>query len=175
MVRPDHAGDVIAIVVQFLKRLDMADLEIRADTADHIVEIFVRDAVARDRIGERRPQRVLRRVLGSAAGEGRIEIGLPSRDGSGAVADAFRVTEIVAVAHERVNRAHGLALRPGEQEEGVVEVFGLGARHALAEGVGLRDGHGFQAARENARRVRAPSSSPTRSTLEMAGRDPRTS
>ncbi len=89
------------------------------------------------------------------------------------------VAQIVAVAHESINRTHGFALLGGKQDERVVEVLGTAARHLHAVLIGLlhRD---HQAARrppeaEKATRATEPSSRPTRSTLEMAGRAASTS
>ena len=84
------------------------------------------------------------------------------------------VAQVVAIAHERVDGAHGLALLRGKQHEGIVEILGAGARHAAAIFVRLVD-RVHHAAREMPSRARDPSSSATRSALQMAGRAASTS
>ena len=53
--------------------------------------------------------------------------------------DALVVAQIVAVAHEGVDGAHGFALREREQQEGEIEVLRLRARDLDAPLVGLFD------------------------------------
>ena len=79
------------------------------------------------------------------------------------------VAQVVAVAHERIDGAHGPPLLRRKQEEGIVEVLRAGARHAAAVFMRSRELFGH-AARENATRANEPSSRPTRSGLEIAGR-----
>ena len=85
------------------------------------------------------------------------------------------VAQIVAVAHEGVDGAHGFALLGGKQDERIVEVLGAAARHAHAVSIGLFDGDHHAAREENATRATEPSNRPARSILEMAGRAPSTS
>src|ERR1035441_10375024 len=88
------------------------------------------------------------------------------------------VAQIVAVAHEGIDGAHGFALLGGKQHERIVEVLGAAARHVLAVSIGLFDGDRHAARRPpkvpKATRATEPSSRPTRSALEMAGRAPST-
>src|ERR1019366_9722893 len=86
------------------------------------------------------------------------------------------VAQIVAVAHEGIDGAHGFALLGGKQHERIVEVLGTATRHAQAVLIRLIDSDDHHAAREeSAMRATEPSSKPTRSTREMAGRAPSTS
>src|ERR1035441_5786867 len=110
-------------------------------------------------------------MTGEAALQGLFQIGAPLIHG-GARGAGF-IAEIVAVAHEGVDGAHGLALLRREQDERVVEVLGAGARHLQAVLIRLVDGDHQSAREENATRATLPSKSPTRSTLEIAGRAPR--
>src|SRR5690349_11716714 len=99
---------------------------------------------------------------GGAPVESEPQIFAPACDGSGTIADAPAVAQIVAqiiaIAHEGVDRAHRAALGGWEQEKRIIEILGLAARDAFAPGVRLGDGH---AARENARRVRTPVITPS--------------
>lgn len=108
----------------------------------------------------------------AAAGQGVFERRSPLFDG-GAGCARF-IAEIVAMAHEGVYRAHGVALPAREQNEGIVEVFGAGARDMAAVAVGFLEG-GHHAAREKATRASEPSRSQTRSVLDIAGRRANTS
>src|SRR5207237_10322994 len=80
------------------------------------------------------------------------------------------IAQVVAIAHEGVNGAHGFALLRGEQHERIVEVLGAGAGHAPAVVVGLFDRAHHAARVEKATRATDASSSQTRSAFEMAGR-----
>src|SRR5689334_6671336 len=106
-------------------------------------------------------------MIRQASGQRGFEIRAPARDGGGSVADSLVVAQVVTVAHERVDRAHGQALIAFKQQKRVIEILGLGPGYALAERIRFRKSH---AARLNARRPSAPSSSPTRSTFEIDGR-----
>ncbi len=108
-----HAGYVIAVIVQLGERPDAARLQIGAHAVDHVEEIFVRDAEALDGIDERRPQR----MIGRLARQRGFKIATPPRDRSGAIGDTLVVGEIVAVAHERIDRAHGAPLRQLQQQK----------------------------------------------------------
>src|ERR1019366_483870 len=89
------------------------------------------------------------------------------------------VAQIVAVAHEGIDGAHGFALLGGKQHERIVEVLGAAARHLPAVLIGLVDPDPHAARRppkvEKATRTTEPSSRLARSILEMAGRAPSTS
>jgi len=82
-----HAGDVIAVIVKFLKRLDAPRFQVRADTPDHVVKILMGNTIALYGIGERRPKRMLRRI----ACQRRIQILLPSCDGGRAIRHVVRI------------------------------------------------------------------------------------
>src|SRR6476646_7380111 len=84
------------------------------------------------------------------------------------------VAQVVAIAHERVDRAHGVALGAREQQEGIVEVLGAMAGHRAAVCVGTRE-IAAHAALRNATRAMAPNRSRMRSPLEIAGRPESTS
>src|SRR6202034_2309691 len=46
----NHARDLIAVAIQLIEGSELLGLEIRADAIDHLIEIFVRNAVALDGI-----------------------------------------------------------------------------------------------------------------------------
>ena len=166
--QPHHRGHLIAIEPELVERLEATGLQVRDHAIDHGAEIVVRDAEAANRVMERRPDG----MPAEAALERLLEFPPPALEGR--ARGARLVAQIVAVAHEGIDSAHGFALLRGEQQEGVVEILGAGARHAAAVLVGLLDRvHG--AARRKAVRASEPSSSRTRSAFEMTGLAARTS
>src|ERR1700687_6141158 len=101
------------------------------------------------------------RIIGVVATQGLVEIGSPFFDYF--AGGAFGFADVVAVAHEGVDGAHGVLLFSGEQQERVIEVAGACAGDAAAEGVGVRFRYRHACAT-------APSSSWMRSNFEMVGR-----
>src|SRR5262249_49237935 len=84
------------------------------------------------------------------------------------------VTEVVAIAHEGVDRAHGVALVAGEQKERVVEVLCAPASYCAAVAVGTIQVIDHAALRKATRAI-APTSRRTRSPREIVGRPESTS
>ena len=111
--QPHDAGYLIAIRVQLLESPDAPGFQVRTDALDHLEKILVRDMVARHRVDEGRPQCMFRR----SPVKGGFEILTPARDGAGAIGYAFFIAQvialIIAIAHERVDGAHGAALFRG--------------------------------------------------------------
>src|ERR1700688_2712653 len=90
------------------------------------------------------------------------------------------IAEIVAVAHERIDGAHGVLLIVWKEDEGVVEVSGALLRYGAAMRPGLfkRDHRmppAIPAAPPKATRATVPRSKVTRSAFEILGRRDRTS
>src|SRR5438105_4091058 len=69
------------------------------------------------------------------AGQGVVEGDAPALERLAGCAGL--VAKVVAVAHEGVDGAHGVALVAGEKEEGVVKVLGAVAGYGSAVCVGL--------------------------------------
>src|ERR1051326_2492413 len=82
---------------------------------------------------------------------------------------AWFVAQVVAVSHKCVDRAHGFALLPAQQQKRIIEVFGALAGDLAAVIVRIvnRAGH---APRRKAARANAASSRPARSIFDIAGR-----
>src|SRR5690348_5721933 len=125
----DHRRHLVTIAVQFVEGSQTAWLEIGHYTVHHLEKIFVRDLVSPDRIMKRGPSR--------------ISVELPVERVPERRAPALQrltrcprlVAQVVAITHERVDGAHGVALLAGEQNEGVVEVLGALAGDAPAKGI----------------------------------------
>ena len=158
-----RGSHLVAIAVQLLERLEGAGFQVGRYAIDHFVEIARRNPIAAHCI-VKRGQHWMRAVT---ALQRLVERRAPLLD-AGPVRACF-VAQIVAIAHEGIHRAHGIALRARKQHERIVEVSGARARHATTVRVGILE-HGH-----NAERTSDPSISQTRSALEMAGRRESTS
>src|SRR5450631_1470742 len=164
-----HGGShLIAVAIQLIEGLEAAGFEVGRHAIDHLVEVARGDTVAGHGIVKRGQHGMRAATAGQCVVEGRA----PLLDG--ARMRAGLVAQIVAIAHEGIHGAYGIALLAGKQHEGIVEIACTGARHAAAISIGIFE-RGHHAARERATRAREPSSSQTRSTLEMAGRRESTS
>src|SRR5579871_5460911 len=91
------------------------------------------DSEALHGIYESRPKRMLH----FASCERGFQIAAPLRDRARAVSDAFVVTEIVAIAHERIDGGHRQTAFPGKQQKRIVEVLGLSPRKLGTPRIGL--------------------------------------
>src|SRR6202035_1322354 len=100
----NHARHLIAVSIQFVKGLELLGLQVGTDAIDHFVEIFVRDFVTLHGVVKRRPQR----ILAILARERESQIAAPSLNPF--AGSAFAFADIVAIAHERINGTHALAL-----------------------------------------------------------------
>src|SRR5258706_16251961 len=87
---------------------------------------------------------------------------------------AWLVAQIVAIAHERVDGAHGVPLGSREQHEGIIKVLGAIASDSAAVAVGALD-FPVHAALRKATRAMALNNSRSRSPREIEGRPDRTS
>src|SRR5262249_51781880 len=154
----------VAVGIELVECFYAAGLQIAGDTVDHLTEILVRDSETAHGVVEGRPDRVIAEV----AVEGFFELGAPALD-SGARC-AGLVAQIVAIPHEGVDGAHGLALLAGEQNEGVVEVPGARAGDLKAILIGLIDRNHYAACVRKVMRKSEASNRRTRSAFEIAGR-----
>src|ERR1700720_4856110 len=129
-----HAGHLIAVAIQIVESLDLARLEIRANTRDHLMEILTGNLVALHRVMEGRPQG----IVAVLAGQRPIQIPAPAVDGL--ARSAGSLADVIAVAHEGVDSTHRVALFAGKQQERVIEIARASAGDTAAEGVGRSTG-----------------------------------
>ena len=97
----------------------------------------------------------------------------PALDGG--AGGARLVAQVVAIAHEGVDGAHGVALLGGQQHERVVEILGAACGPRCGNRRRTAPARASGRPREMPSAPGDPSSSPTRSSLEMAGRRASTS
>ena len=152
----NHARNLIAVAIQFVERLELLRLQIRADALDHFVKILMRDLVALHSVVKRRPQL----VFAVLAPERTIEIAPPTFDAFARC--TLALADVVAVTHEGIDGAHGVALLPRKQQEGIVEIAGARSGNVLTEGIRRLQVYSVF--------HRLPTRSCTRSNLEMLGR-----
>src|SRR5260370_22793502 len=120
------------------------------------MKVLARNIVTTNSVVERGPQW----IFGVLAPQRQIKFPAPLFDrrarGVRALAD------VVTVAHERVDRTHGIFLFARKQQEGIIEVAGTRSSDAAAKGVGRLQLHraSHKLAANGCRR----------SHLEMAGR-----
>src|SRR5208337_3927539 len=120
--QPHYRRHLVAVAVELFESFEAARFQIGYHAVDHGVEVFGRDAKAPDRMVKSRPDGMPAETALESAGE----LGAPAVEGR--ARSAGFVAQIVAMAHEGVDGAHGLALLPGKQHEGVVEILGAAAR-----------------------------------------------
>src|SRR5205823_10692042 len=106
----DHARHLIAILIELVERLYAPRLQVARDAVDHLPEVLVRNPEALYRVVEPRPDR----VPAEAPFERVLQFHAPLLDRR--PRGARLVAQIVAVAHERVDGAHGLALLGAQQD-----------------------------------------------------------
>src|SRR5262249_10529740 len=106
-----HRGHMVAVAVELLEGLELARLQIARDAFNHLAEIFVRDAETPHRMVEGGPDR----MPAEAPVERVFHFVAPLADGG--EVGAGLVAQIVAVAHEGIDGAHGFALLAREQQE----------------------------------------------------------
>jgi hypothetical protein len=117
---------LVAVFVELAESLDTARLEIRFHAVNHFVKVVARDLEPAHRIAERGPDRT--------------HTGAPFKRGFHLFAPLFEgfpvgarlIAQVVAVAHERIESAHRVALLAGEQDKRVVEIARAASRNVAA-------------------------------------------
>jgi len=127
----NHRRHAITVLVEVGEGLNSSRLKIRSHALNHGVEVLVRNVVMLYRIEERGPGGVVVGMSGEGFSKG-IAPTINCRAGG-----AGFIAEVVAVAHESVDRAHRVLFFGREQDERVIEITGAGFGYGAAVGLGL--------------------------------------